>query len=782
MVIYNDTYPIIHNDESKPIELGLLIFCEINTTVPKNVKDTDGNNLGNVIVLNEYGKPPRQIVCEGDYSVEVWSYIGPEFDISDLTNFKHLRTDVVIDPTVHIINKIGGETTVNTIEELKVINNAITGTSVQVNGYYESGDCPSRIYVYNENSNAQDDNGGVIKPNEITGNGRWLLVTPEVIDVRYFGVFPSSLYEEQVYYSSRLQAANNYARKYSRTLYFPLCHASSQSLYGLDGITIRGNVKLDRGVKLVAQGGTTSKIISDNFEAYKEGAIASGSGHIEFENVNPYTTWMNYTTNFSKYDKLIYNGSYPYSEMTLQRVEFIVDCNEDIRFNDCTLDFKNGTHLNPNNVYSFNNMVIRDDWFTGAAMKPNNLTIVNSLVSVDNFVSAKNYWECALLNGDTYFDFQNKLVTYTESYRPEFDKDITIVNANLAMGIKSSAKVTLVNVIGTLYATSEFNSLSLQNCNLHSNAYKMQVWSLSANDCLLDINFESQQPDGIIDCTRCNVNNIEGFCVNLFSCHIFGEIKSKPHFVNGLYIVNGYFDSNTFMVAGYHSVWYANPTDTGIRVWINWTNNTFLGDKSIIVPRIVDTWYFANDEIDHNYVWKGNTGNCPPEVEYGVVKHIGKWIRQDYTIPATDENPAVDMSRVYFYKLGGMRWGYQKETIYTSCETKSGGAWNMMPDYHYLSFHGYIWNGNEKVNSQNTLLYMNVTPGVPFVLYPGVEMFYQLCPIWDNFVPCGCVMELPAYIPIMTQLQQNSGVMGTPNGVNVMNFVDHYMLTRKEDY
>jgi hypothetical protein len=778
MIVYNDQYAIVHNDESKPIELGLLIFCEINTTVPKNVKDTDGNNLGNVIVLNEYGKPQRQIVCEGDYSVEVWSYIGPEFDISDLTNFKHLRTDVVIDPTVHIINRIGGETTLNTIEELKEISNATTGTTVQVNGYYESGDCPSRIYVYNENSSAQDDNGGVIKPNEITGNGRWLLVTPEVIDVRYFGVFPSSLYEEQVYYSSRLQAANNYARKYSRTLYFPLCHASSQSLYGLDGITIRGNVKLDRGVKLVAQGGTTSKIISDNFEAYKEGAIASGGGHIEFENVNPYTKWMNTTTNFSKYDKLIYNGSYPYSDMTLQRVEFIVDCNEDISFNGCTLEFKNGTHLNTNNIYSFNNMVIRDDWFTGDIMNPNNLTISNSLVSVDNFVSVKNYWECALMNGDTYFDFQNRLVSYTESYRPEFNKNITIVNANMAMGIKSSASVTLVNVSGTLYATSEFNSLTMKNCSLNSNAYRMKVNTLNASDSILDVNFESPQPDGVINCTRCNVSSIDGFNINLFSCHIFGVIKSKPHLVNGLYVVDGIFNSNTFMTDGYHSVWYTNPTDTNIKVYINWTNNTFLGPNSIVVPQIVETWYFAHNESDHRYVWKGNNGNCPQEVQYNAELGCGKWNKRVYTIP----NPSgaetdLQMCHIYFPKMGGMRWGYEKEKIFTSYDPQ---AFITPAEHHYLAVRGNMWNGNEGVNGEAVPLFNNIIPSV--VVSSTVENFYQLCPIWDNYVPCGCVFEMEANLPIALSTPESSTVTGSGfDGIKYKNFWHRYMLSKKED-
>lgn len=783
MQIYNDQYPIVHNDDSKPIELGLLIFCEPNTTTPKNVKDVNGVNLGSRITLNEFGRPPRQIVCEGDYSVEVYEYIGTEYDIDDLTNFKLLRTDYIIDPTLHIVNKIGGFTNLATIEELKNFDNADEGMVVQVNGYYKAGDCPPRYYVWYPNSSANDDNGGVIKPNAVTGNGRWVMVVPDVVDVRYFGVFPSSLYEDQMYYTSRLQSANNYSRKYSRTLYFPLCHPSSVSRYGLDGITLRGNVKMDKGVKFFLLGGTTSKLICEynGLEAYQGDEIVQGTGKVTFEGIDPYTKWINNYTTFTKYDKILYNGSYPYSQINNERVEFLVDCTDSIGFNSCILEFKNGSHFVPDTFYSFNNMVIRDDWFFGARMDFNYLQISNSLVRAENFIDIKNYWQSALHNGDNYFDLNNRALVYTESYREEFDNDITIVNGNISMGIKSSATVSMVNVGGTLFATSEFNGLNLKNCNLHSNAYKMQVWTLSASDSLLDINFESQQPDAIIDCTRCNVNNIEGFCINLFSCHIFGEIKSKPHFVNGLYIVDGFLNSNTFMVAGYHSVWFANPTDTNIRVWINWTNNTFLGDKSINVPKITDTWYFAHDEDDHNYVWKGNTGNCPPEVQYGVMMHPGKWTRQDYTIPATEEVQAYEMSRVYFYKLGGMRWGYQKEEIYVSYDTNPN-AWAHMSNYHYLTFHGYMWNGNEKVNNQNTLMYMNVTPGYPFVQYPGVELYYQLCPIWDNFVPCGCVMNLPSYSPIMQVLQSSSSIMGTPDGVNVKNYIDHFMLTRKEDY
>lgn len=774
MVLYSDAYPIVHNDSSEPIELGLLIFYAINTTVPKNVSDTDGKNLGSMITLNEFGRPATQIVCEGDYSVAVYEYIGPEFDINDLTNFKLLRTDDIYDPTVHIVSSIGGETTVNDIEELKMFNNAVSGTMVQVNGYYKGGDCPPRMYLYDENSTAQDDNGGVIKPNGVTGSGRWILVTPDVVDVRYFGVFPSSLYEEQSFYSSRLQSANNYSRKYNRTLYFPLCHGNSQSLYGLDGITIRGTIKLDKNVKFVALGGTTSRIVNDycEFIADPNSELVKGSGNVIFENVNPYSKWMNHQTDFTKYDKIIYNGSYLYANFTNKRIEFIVDHKEDVSFDGCILEFKNGSHLSNTNVYSFNSMVIRDDWFSGGVMNFDNITIKNSHIDVDNFISTKNYWLSSIENGNDYFDFKGRNITYTESYIAKFDKDIAIANAIMAMGIKNTATTILNNVSGTLYATSEFNKLSMKSCNLHSNAYKMQVWELDASDCLLNINFESPQPEGHIDCTRCNVNNIEGFCINLFNCHIFGEVKSKPHFVNGLYIVDGYFDSNTFMVAGCHSVWYANPTDTGISVCVVWTNNTFLGNKSINVPKITDIWYFANNESDHHYRWKGNTGNCPPEVQYGVYKECGPWTKVLYSMPSkSNPNVQIEMARIYFQRLGGMRWGYQREII-----RPSGWTEHMKdePNTHYMSVHGYYFNTVGTASQEHIIMFNNIAPST--LVDAANEDSYQLCPIWDNYVPCGCVFDVHAKGSMGVNTQDNSKEALT------FNMWTEYMLSKKDIY
>lgn len=778
MIVYTDQYAIVHNDMSSPISLGILMFYDINTTVPKNVTDTDGNNLGHIITLNEYGRPSTQILCDGDYSVAIYEYIGPEFDTNDLTNFKLIRTDDIYDPTVHIINKIGGETTLNTIDELKEFNNPVNGTTVQVNGYYEAGDCLPRYYFFDEHSTASDDNGSVIKPYNITGEGRWILVTPDRVDVRYFGVFPFKEGHEATFYSSRLQAATNYARTYSRPVYFAKHYPSAVNYYGLDGTTITGNIIIDNATRFYSKGGTTSHITQNygTIVANPNESIFSGDGKYEVKGVDFYTKWSTSNVSFKNYNKVYYNANYTYSNFANVVIDVLSDVNEGYTFEGCTLNFLNNSHLSSNDVYTFKHMTVSDAWWSNAIVDINNITLYECVVNRLNFSNSYNYFKFALENGDGILDFYNTTMLLTENNIQTIKYDILIKNAIMTIAIDTSNTVSFQDSTISLYGSSKFGTLNLNNTNVNtSEQIIIECQHFNVNKSIVNMNVNASVD---ATCESSNVRNLESYLINMTNCNVFGVITSKPHWVNGLYVVEGAFINNTFMYTGSHAVWYNEPTDVGIRVYINWTGNKFLGTKSIVVPKITDVWHFDSLESNHLYVWKGNTGNCPQEVQYNVELGCGKWYKQVYTIPdpsgaATD----LQMCHIYFPKMGGMRWGYEKERIFTSYDLQ---AFTTPAEHHYLAVRGNMWNGNESVKGESVSLFNNIVASI--IVSSTVENFYQLCPIWDNFVPCGCLFEMEANLPIALSTPVASTVADSGfDGIKYRNWWHRYMLSKKED-
>lgn len=778
MIVYTDQYAIVHNDMSSHISLGMLVFYEINTTVPKNVRDTDGNNLGHIVTLNEYGRPSRQIVCDGDYSVAIYEYIGPEFDTDDLTNFKLIRTDDIYDPTVHIVNRIGGETTVNTIDELKAFNNPVNGTSVQVNGYYAAGDCLPRYYFFDEHSTASDDNGSVIKPDSVTGAGRWILVTPDRVDVRYFGVLPFKESQEQLFYSSRLQAATNYARTYSRPVYFARHYPNSVNYYGLDGATITGNIIIDNETRFYSKGGTTSRItqLYGTIVANPDEAIFGGDGKYEVSGVDFYTKWSTPKVSFRDYNKVYYNADYAYSDFSDVVIDVLVDVNEGYTFDSCTLNFLNNSHLSSNEVYTFRKMTVSDSWWSNAIVDIGNITLDGCVVNRLNFGNSFNYFKFALSNGDAILDFYNTEMMLEENSVQTIGYDIVIKNAIMKIAIDTGNSVSFNDSTISLYGSSRFGTLVINDTHVKaSEQATIECQHFNTIRSVVDMNVNASVD---ATCESSNVRNLESYIVNMTNCNVFGAVTSKPHLVNGLYVVEGSLINNTFMNDGYHAVWYDKPTDVGIRVYINWTANKFLGAKSIVVPKITDVWHFDSLESNHKYVWKGNTGNCPKEVQYDVELGCGKWQKQEYTIPnPSGSETDLKMCHIYFPKMGGMRWGYQKEKLFTSYDPT---AFTTPAEHHYLSVRGNQWNGNENVMGETVQIFNNITPSV--VVSSAVENFYQLCPIWDNYVPCGCVFEMEASLPISLSTPTDSSVADTGiDGVKYRNWWHRYMLSKQED-
>lgn len=621
MIIYTDQYAITHGDEGQPLGLGILVFCEPGTTEPRNVKDIDGNNIGSKVLLDAHGRVPRQVFCEGDYDVQVWRYIGPVYDPEEMENFEHVRTDRLVDPSIYIVSKIGGETTLGTIAELRAFSNAVEGMVVSVNGYNVAGDCPQRNYVWKAGSTASEDGGGVIKPTDITGAGRWLLVCPEKVDVRFFGVFPSAFVESVTYYGSSITAAAAYAASNSVLLLFPRAMEDTINYYGCDGIAVYSDIEVPYGVYLYPKPGTTNELHPGELNVGSDIEWmmgAEGSGDWKLYHKEYYTCWDNGHVTFYNYDRIVYNFPGVTTTYVGKHIHFVKNCDQTLVFNACDLTFEPWASLS--GTKTFRNMVFKDEWMN--LLDITNCTFHNCVMSVGNFQLASNYVKAALKNGDTLLDLGCKDVNMGD-YAIGVDRVLEIRNGFLKAKFSNmSGGLTLTDMDTSLSSGSTFGSLAV---NRGSIGFQLPQYSINVNDffsasnCTVKNKVILSNGLNAVNINKCTIQGIEGYEVNIFDSIVQGEVKMYP--TGGAWKGNLY--RNTFLGDGCNVLTYKDSGSTDNKVQCAWVDNLFVGDRSLEAITEAGVYTFAYDESAHSYLYTGNRGNCPRAIEYNTVTVIG---------------------------------------------------------------------------------------------------------------------------------------------------------------
>ncbi|WP_291275198.1 glycosyl hydrolase family 28-related protein [Flavobacterium sp.] len=81
-----------------------------------------------------------------------------------------------------------GFETVDNIADLRNYNSYTNNKIIYAKGYYTAGDGGEGFFTYKENETLADNEGIVIKPNSVSGNGRWIRQYSGYINVNYFGL------------------------------------------------------------------------------------------------------------------------------------------------------------------------------------------------------------------------------------------------------------------------------------------------------------------------------------------------------------------------------------------------------------------------------------------------------------------------------------------------------------------------------------------------------------------------------------------------------------------
>jgi hypothetical protein len=86
--------------------------------------------------------------------------------------------------------------TFDSIAALKAYPNAIAfNESCNLLGYYQPTDGGGGFFYYNSFTAEIDNGGSIIKPNNVSGNGRWVrqFQSDSPVNVNWFGVFPNNI-------------------------------------------------------------------------------------------------------------------------------------------------------------------------------------------------------------------------------------------------------------------------------------------------------------------------------------------------------------------------------------------------------------------------------------------------------------------------------------------------------------------------------------------------------------------------------------------------------------
>lgn len=201
---------------------GNILYAERHTKTTDangayNLEIGNGTALTNNFILINWLVGNKILQIDIDYSGGInYQYVGESQLLS--VPFAFVAQDVV-----------NGIQTVNNIEALRAYTNYTNNKILYVKGYYNEGDGGGGHFIYKTNETQPDNDGIFIKPNNNSGNGRWVRQYQGYLDIRYFGTeigYPTG----SVNNSLKIQKAIDYAHnneyagnefETGRTIYFP---------------------------------------------------------------------------------------------------------------------------------------------------------------------------------------------------------------------------------------------------------------------------------------------------------------------------------------------------------------------------------------------------------------------------------------------------------------------------------------------------------------------------------------------------------------------------------
>ena len=596
--------------------------------------------MANPVILDIEGRVPQTVFCDRIVYVRVYAYKGNDENNKPIYEFVR---DFYAGENE---NSESREYTVG-IEGLKDLDPSVN-SSVNVLGYFNAYDCPMRQYVWDAECTQDADNGYIVA-SDVSDKGRWILVfSGEYLPSNYYGVYPG--------HTSNINALLSYIKYVGTAL-----TKTAPGVWFVPGEYSDSTVALITNKKLLIDnstsfsyksitsnddikivGGETDHCITDLYGVksahsswYKtlQGFLDSGAKELIFDKSNNFTQASVMTKNTTLSNVHLVNNTNAYANwMGFNNFTLTLDR--------CTVD----DHLFyplTSRIF-FQNMLVTDRYFYGPNVNNMDISRINAdNIYLCNFDNAAIYLKWMYQKDYTDIDMEGRIVSDID-----FALSLTGLHNcrfNTLTLNDPSKTVFLENCQGILRSVNSAN-LIIYNCRLtlDTNLALAQSGLLNIKDSVItgtgDIqagadfgmmiehstlepsitcpsvtNINAQLYDVIVKSST--VGNIEVKKLEMTNSKagtikIYGSAAAAGHTIGNVKLENNVIDDFGFFAVTGFEQYVSNCTFVQTRI----VNNTF--NNSFTCPFYAkdsggNKYEFISSTGNHDYLYKGNHGNCP---------------------------------------------------------------------------------------------------------------------------------------------------------------------------
>ena len=596
--------------------------------------------MENPVILDIEGRVPQTVFCDRIVYVRVYAYKGNDENNRPIYEFVrdfYAGENENSESREYIVG----------IEALKDIDPSVN-SSVNVLGYFNAYDCPMRQYVWDAECTQDADNGYIVA-SDVSDKGRWILVfSGEYLPSNYYGVYPGHTANINALLSYIDYVGTALTKTAPGVWFVPGEYSDStvalitnkkllidnSTSFSYKSITSNDDIKI--------VGGETDHCITDLYGVksahsswYKtlQGFLDSGAKELIFDKSNNFTQASVMTKNTTLSNVHLVNNTNAYANwMGFNNFTLTLDR--------CTVD----DHLFyplTSRIF-FQNMLVTDRYFYGPNVNNMDISRINAdNIYLCNFDNAAIYLKWMYQKGYTDIDMEGRIVSDID-FAPSLT-GLHNCRFNTLTLNDPSKTVFLENCQGILRSINSAN-LIIYNCRLtlDTNLALAQSGLLNIKDSVItgtgDIqagadfgmmiehstlepsitcpnvtNINAQLYDVIVKSST--VGNIELKKLEMTNSKagtikIYGSVAAAGNTIGNVKLENNVIDDFGFFTVTGFEQYVSNCTFVQTRI----VNNTF--NNSFTCPFYVkdsggNKYEFISSTGNHDYLYKGNHGQCP---------------------------------------------------------------------------------------------------------------------------------------------------------------------------
>lgn len=621
--------------------------------------DAEYTAASNPVRLSIEGRAEQTIFSDRLSYIRVYKYLGLDEHNEEIFEF-------VRDYLVGFDEQSESREYVVGIEALKDLDPSIN-SAVNVIGYYELGDCDTRQYVWDPNSQLDADGGYIIASN-VSDTGRWILqFNGEYLPSSYYGVWAGKTaninallsYVEVINGKKTAPGVWFVPGEYSDSTVALITNKKllidNSSSFSYESITSNYDIKI--------VGGETDHYITDLYGVktarsswYRtlQGFLDSGAKELVFEKKTNFAQSPVMTKNTVLRNVHLVNNTDNY-------VGWLGFGNYKITLDSCTVD-ENLFYPSTSRLY-FQNMLVTDRYFYRPNVNNMDISRINAdNIHLCNFDNAEIYLKWMYQKGYTDIDMEGRLVsdidyapsliglhncrfntlTLNDSSKPVFlencqgtlrsvnSANLHIYNCRLTLDINLALasggllriNKSVITGTGDIQAGSEF-ALLVENSTIEPSITCPNVTSPAAQS--YDIIIDNSSVTGDIEVKRLTMTNSKAVTVK-----IYGSNDGSSGVIGNVKLENNVIDDFGFFTVTNFEQYISNCTFVQTRIVNNTFNNSFTC-PFYVTDSESNKYEFISRTGAHNYLYRGNNGQCPIDSTqlYTVLPYEGGAYKDD---------------------------------------------------------------------------------------------------------------------------------------------------------